>query len=138
MTSLFKIFSMIDKTFSWKARWKSLQYAGAGIRYFLELEHNARLHLAATILVMTGIVVLRPSRLEIIALVMVIAIVWFAEMINTCIEKTLDFITPDILPAIKQIKDLAAAAVLVTSIAAFITGSIIFIPKIILYAQHWL
>ena len=129
---------MIDKTFSWKARWKSLQYAGAGIRYFLELEHNARLHLASTILVLTGIVMLRPSRLEIILLVMVIAMVWFAEMINTCIEKTLDFITPDILPAIKQIKDLAAAAVLVTSIAAFITGSIIFIPKIILYAQHWL
>ena len=60
------------------------------------------------------------------------AFVWITEMINTAIEKAMDFITLEKHSQIKLIKDLAAGAVLVASITALITGSIIFVPKLIL------
>jgi diacylglycerol kinase len=57
--------------------------------------------------------------------------VWVAEIFNTAIEKTMDFISRERHPQIKLIKDLAAAAVLVTAFSALITGAIIFIPKLL-------
>ena len=54
-----------------------------------------------------------------------------AEAINTAIEKLADFVSPAHQVLIGKAKDLAAAAVLILSICAFIIGGIIFIPKII-------
>ncbi len=62
-------------------------------------------------------------------LVVVTGFVWAAEIFNTAIEKIMDYISIDREPEIKFIKDVAAAAVLVAAITAFITGCIIFIPK---------
>lgn len=55
--------------------------------------------------------------------------VWTAELFNTAIEKVMDFISTERLPQIKWIKDMAAAAVLITALAAVIIGALIFIPK---------
>lgn len=60
-----------------------------------------------------------------------ISFVFSCEILNTAIEKIADFVSPEWRNEIKIIKDLAAAAVLVSAIAAFIVGLIIFIPKII-------
>jgi diacylglycerol kinase len=118
--------------FSWKQRLKSFRYAGAGILAFIKKEHNARLHLAATIIVILMVLYYPVSRTEIIALVFVVALVWVTEMINTAIERTIDFITAAREPQIEFIKDVAAGAVLISSIGAAITGGVIFIPKIFL------
>ena len=56
--------------------------------------------------------------------------VWTAEIFNTAIEKTMDFISREKHPQIKLVKDLAAAAVLITAVSAIIVGAIIFIPKL--------
>jgi diacylglycerol kinase (ATP) len=64
-----------------------------------------------------------------IALVIVIGLVWVAEIFNTAIEKIMDLISPSYHPEVKLIKDLAAAAVLTTAFIAVIAGAIIFIPK---------
>ncbi len=74
------------------------------------------------------------STREAVALALAVGFVWTAELFNTAIEKIMDFISIEKKPAIKYIKDLAAAAVLVAAMAALITGLIIFIPKI----QIWL
>ena len=58
------------------------------------------------------------------------AMVWMAELFNTAIEKTMDFISKEAHPQIKLVKDLAAAAVLIAAIAAVLVGALIFIPKL--------
>jgi diacylglycerol kinase (ATP) len=121
-----------NKEFSLKARLQSIKYAVAGIQQFFVLEHNARIHVAATLVVLAAAHFLGVSPVEAILLLVVISLVWITELINTCIEKTADLITTERLPQVKFIKDVAAGAVLVAAGTALITGSIIFIPKIFL------
>jgi diacylglycerol kinase (ATP) len=52
-----------------------------------------------------------------------------AEIFNTAIEKIMDFVSPELHPEIKLIKDLAAAGVLLAAFTALVTGAIVFIPK---------
>jgi len=63
-------------------------------------------------------------------LLIVMALVWITEILNTCIEKIMDFVHPEYHPKVKIIKDMAAAAVLIMAIVAVIVGGLIFIPKL--------
>lgn len=118
-----------DQKFSVRGRLKSFYYAGAGLKQFFRQEHNARIHLAAAIVVSILAWRLKVSQMEAVALVIVIGLVWVTEILNTCLEKAMDFITREKHPEIKIIKDLAAGAVLIATITAVIVGSFIFIPK---------
>jgi diacylglycerol kinase len=120
-----------NEPFSIKARRNSFKYAINGILNFFSSEHNSLLHLLATIVAVILALMLQVSKLEIVALVIVIGLVWLAEFFNTAIEKIMDFITDKQDPRIRYIKDVSAAAVLVSAIIAFITGCIVFIPKLI-------
>src|SRR4051812_42856081 len=122
----------LTDSYSLRARLKSFVYAGSGIIQFFRTEPNAQLHLASTVLVIGGSVYFGIDRKEAIVIVFAIAFVWVTEMINTAIEKAMDFISTDYHPSIKKVKDIAAGAVLVASIAAFLAGLIIFIPKILI------
>lgn len=93
-------------------------------------EHNARIHLSATIAVIIMSVIFKISKHEGLIITVAVGFVWITEMFNTCIEKIMNFISTEIHPEIKSIKDIAAAAVLIASVTAFIIGLIIFIPKI--------
>jgi diacylglycerol kinase len=118
--------------FSWRKRLNSLTYAVAGLKQIFLSEHNTRIHFTATLIVLGLSIFFSVSRLEAIALIIVISLVWIAELINTCLEKTLDFITKEKRPEVKFIKDVAAAAVLIAAFMAVIAGSLIFFPKIFL------
>lgn len=120
---------MQPKKFSTKERFKSFTYAWSGVKLLFQSEHNTIIHLVLTILAVILGVVFHISRAEWMALIIVISMVWTAELLNTAIEKTMDFISKERLPQIKLIKDLAAAAVLVAAIAAVMVGGLIFIPK---------
>jgi diacylglycerol kinase (ATP) len=117
--------------FSLRARMKSFAYAWSGIRSFFHTEPNARLHLASTSLVIIAAILVGVDRREAVVLVFAMGFVWVTEIINTAIEKAMDFISGDYHPAIKTVKDLAAGAVLVASVTALVAGLIIFIPKIL-------
>ncbi len=110
---------------------RSFRYAYTGLLHFFFEEHNATLHLLATVIVTIMAVYFRIVGAELLALVMVTGGVWITELINTAIEQTMDHLSPDQHPNVKYIKDLAAAAVLVAAGVALITGGIIFIPKLI-------
>jgi diacylglycerol kinase len=127
-----KIFGSNSSKFSGRARLKSFVYAWEGIVCFFRKEHNAHIHLAATVLVLVLSVTLGVNKWEAIAVVFSIAIVLITEMVNTAIEKTMDFISVEEHPQIKLVKDITAGAVLIASIAAAIVGCIIFIPKLIM------
>jgi diacylglycerol kinase (ATP) len=117
-------------SFSWRARRRSFVYAGAGIWHLLKTEHNAWIHLATTVIVALASYYFKVSHVEMALLFFAIALVWIAEMLNTCIEKTLDFITHKRCEEIKRIKDIAAGAVLLAALTALSIGAIVFIPKI--------
>lgn len=121
---------MKSQTFSWTARLKSFRYAWEGISSFLQSEHNAWIHFMCSIAVLTLAVLIPVNTTELLALVFAIGFVWVAEMFNTCIERMLDFVSPERHPEIKFIKDLAAGAVLVAALVSVIVAIVVFIPKL--------
>ena len=122
---------MQSEKFSVRSRIKSFSYALAGLRQFVIREHNARIHLAATIGVIIVALVVGVTRMEAAILAIVTGLVWVTEILNTCIERLADHVTKERHPEIGIIKDLAAGAVLIAAITAVIVALFIFTPKII-------
>lgn len=56
--------------------------------------------------------------------------VWFSEIINSCIERCVDYISLEHTDQAKHIKDMAAGAVFIISMFAAIIGLYVFIPKL--------
>lgn len=108
----------------------SFKYALKGILYLIKSQHNAWIHLTACLLVIFFGFYFSVTNTEWILLVLSIGIVFAAEAFNTAIELLVDKISPEYNQIAGRIKDLAAGAVLFTALAAAITGTIIFWPKI--------
>ena len=104
----------------------SLNYAIEGIIHVLRTQRNLRLHFLAAILVFVAAIALGVERLRLIALVLAIAFVLVAEMLNTAIEGVIDVSTTSFDPNAKLAKDIAAGAVLIASIAAVGVGFLVF------------
>ena len=122
---------MNNEKFSLKKRIKSFSYAFAGLRVLFREEHNSWIHATAAVLAIVMGFLFRISPREWIAVVIVIGMVFAAEIINSSIERTADFVKAERDDRKRDIKDLGAAAVLVCAIAAAVVGIIIFLPKII-------
>jgi diacylglycerol kinase len=120
-----------SKPFSISQRLLSFKYAFAGLRTLFIEEHNARIHVIAALVAIVLGFVLKISGSEWIALISVMGLVFICELFNTSLEALADFASAEKHPQIKKVKDLAAAAVLISALAAFITGVILFLPKII-------
>lgn len=73
--------------------------------------------------------VFRLAIIKWLMIIFAIGLVLITEMLNTAIEKMLDYLKPDIHPSAKMIKDIAAGAVLVSAIIAAVIGLIVFIPE---------
>ena len=98
----------------------------------LRSEPNARIHAAATLLVVFAGWALEVDRVEWLFLILTIASVWSLEAVNTSIEAICDTISPDPHPQIGRAKDVAAAAVLIASIAAVLVAALIFGRRLLL------
>ena len=104
----------------------SFNYAFEGIIHVLRTQRNLRLHFLAAILVFAAAIALGVTRLQLIALVLAIAFVLVAEMLNTAIEGVIDVSTTSFDPNAKLAKDIAAGAVLIASITALAVGYLVF------------
>ena len=122
---------MNNEKFSIKKRIKSFAYAFAGLKVLFLEEHNSWIHATAAVLAIAMGFLFRISPMEWIAIVIVIGMVFSAEIINSSLERTADFVKAERDDRKRDIKDLGAAAVLVCAMSALITGLIIFVPKII-------
>jgi diacylglycerol kinase (ATP) len=116
--------------FSWRARLSGFSHALDGLRLLLRHEHNAWIHLAATLLVMSAASAARLSWSDWRWLVAAIALVWLAEAFNTAIEQLCNRVSPGPDPVIKRVKDLAAGAVLIASAAAALIGFFTLFPHL--------
>lgn len=108
----------------------SFKYAFEGINTALKEEKNMKIHIIIMILVIILGIVLKISRIEWIICIILFGFVISLELVNTAIESTVDIITQEKNPKAKIAKDVAAGAVLISSITAAIIGLIIFVPKI--------
>jgi diacylglycerol kinase len=121
---------MDRKRFSISERINSFGFAFQGLGTFFRTQHNAWLHLVAALLVVLAGYYFELPSAEWCWIVMAIVLVFITEMFNTAIEFLSDVVSPNIHPQIKKVKDVSAAAVLISSIGAVIIGLIIFLPKL--------
>jgi diacylglycerol kinase (ATP) len=117
--------------FSIKSRFGSFKFAFRGLASLLKNEHNSRIHLIAAIVVVTAGIILRINLLEWCLLFIVIGLVFLTELLNTSLEVLGDVFDPERNDRIKEVKDYAAGAVLISAIISVITGGFIFLPKLI-------
>ncbi len=128
---------MKNKKFSIKKRLTSFQYAINGLKILVRNEHNSRIHTVAMIVAIILGIILKISNIEWVTIIIVIGFVFSVEIINSSIENLADFVSPNYNEIIKKVKDLSAAAVLISALVSLIVGIIIFIPKIIELWQHY-
>lgn len=112
-------------------RCNSFRYAFNGLRTLIVGEVNAIIHLIAAIAVTIAGIFFHIELYQWALIVFAVGLVFAMELINTAIERMADFVSPEKKQAIKTIKDLSAAAVLVSAITALVIGLIIFIPLIV-------
>lgn len=94
-------------------------------------ENNMKLQIVIYLLVLAMAILLRLSLSEIALLLMASALVMSLEIINTAMEKYLDIIEPHYHESVRSLKDVFAAAVLITALTAALIGIILLGPPII-------
>ncbi len=115
----------------------SFKYAFHGLGYMMRTQPNARIHLAATVLVIMIAVWLQITTLDWALLFIAIGLVWLAEGFNTSMESMVDLVTRDFHPLAKIVKDTSAASVLVASFISLIIGLLILGPPLIQKITGW-
>ncbi len=115
-------------TISWSRFRRSFFYARQGLRQAIATENSFRIHLVVAVVVIIGMIVFHVRRIESVILILMISIILNLELVNTIVEKFTGLLEPRVHPYVRIIKDLMAAAVLITSIAAVVIGLLIFWP----------
>ncbi len=118
------------KSSSFKKRLQSFSFAINGLKVLVREEPNARIHLAASILVIFLGVLMSLTTFDWIAIWICIGLVLGTEIFNTAMENLCNHISPEKNELIGKVKDLSAAAVLVTAVISLVVGALIFLPKI--------
>jgi diacylglycerol kinase (ATP) len=108
---------------------ESFNYAIEGVVHVLRTQRNMRIHFAIAIAVLATAAAVGVSKLELIALLLAIAFVLIAEMLNSAIEGAIDVATTSFDPMAKLAKDVAAGAVLIASVNAVAIGYLVFAGK---------
>jgi diacylglycerol kinase len=109
---------------------KSVDFALQGMTQFFSKQRNAKLQTVMGITAITLGFIVSISPYQWLLVLFCIGLVISLEMINSAIEIFCDMVTTDFHPKIKIIKDVAAGAVLVASLASLVIGLIIFIPAL--------
>jgi diacylglycerol kinase (ATP) len=109
---------------------QSFNYAFEGVIHALRTQRNMRIHFAIAAGVLVLAFIYDVTRLELIALMIAIAFVLIAEMVNTAVEATIDLSTPSFDPLAKIAKDLAAGAVLIAAVNAVAVGYLVLADRL--------
>ena len=110
---------------------ESFGYAWRGFRHCLTHERNFRVHTGMGLIALCLGLLLKLSAGEMAVLLLVIAAVLCAEMVNTAFENLVDLCTETFHPLAKTAKDVAAGAVLIFCFFAVLIGIVLFVPRIL-------
>ena len=108
----------------------SFNYATEGIIHVLRTQRNLRIHFAIAVGVLVTALIVDVTKIELIALLLSVAFVLIAEMLNTAVEAAIDIATTSFDPMAKLAKDIAAGAVLIAAVNALAVGYIVFSGKV--------
>ncbi len=97
---------------------KRLRFALAGLGHALSSERSIKTQAVFFVLVVIALVVLRPAPLWWALVILASCAVLAAELFNTAVENLADHLHPELHPAIRIVKDCAAAGVLLTVVGA--------------------
>lgn len=111
-------------------RLKSIGYAFKGALYLFKTEASIKIQLCIAIIVTIAGFYFQITRMEWLIQIAMIGLVISVEGINTAIEYIADFVHPELHASIGRIKDIAAGAVFIASMASVIVAIIIYYPKI--------
>lgn len=120
---------MKKKDFTLAKRIDSFKYAINGLVILFTTETNAIIHIIIAVLVLFISFLVKITSFEWILVLFSIGFVIVTETINTVIEKICNLISLEKNENIKIIKDLSAAAVLISVFIAITIGVLIFFPK---------
>jgi diacylglycerol kinase (ATP) len=109
---------------------QSFNYAFDGVIYTLRTQRNMRIHFAVATVVLVLAFAYDVTKIELIALLLAIAFVLVTEKINTAIEAATDVATTSFNPLAKLAKDIAAGAVLVSSVTALAIGYLVLADRV--------
>lgn len=107
---------------------QSCKYAWRGLKYVYQSEQNFRIQTGVALIIL-GLVMYFPlDQWETVLLILLTIMVLIMELLNTALERFTDLLKPRLNYYVQTIKDIMAAAVLLTSLAASVTGFIILWP----------
>lgn len=115
---------------------RSFGYAFKGLAYATKTQLNFRVHLVATVLVLLFGFALHITTGEWEWVMLAVTMVLVAELFNTTIEALTDLVSPGFNEKAGHVKDMAAAAVVITAIFALAVGLIVFVPHIMSLINH--
>lgn len=107
----------------------SFRHAFKGLRAVVSRERNARIHLFFAVLAVLASWFFRISIFQLSLVIFAIILVFFAEITNTAIERTLDLIITERNQVVRLIKDMTAGGVLVCAIGALAIAVCVFAPR---------
>jgi undecaprenol kinase len=99
---------------------RRLGFALVGIAEGWHNERSFRTHVFSAVAVIATLCILRPAPVWWAIILLTIALVLSAELVNAAFEGLIDHLHPEIHPRIRIVKDMAAGAVLIAAIAALL------------------
>lgn len=110
---------------------ESLRFAVQGIAYAYRSQRNLRIQgaLGCSALALGCLLALSAGELALVALAS--GLVMAAELGNTAVETAVDLSTREFHPLARLAKDVAAGAVLLSSLAAVVVGALLFVPRLL-------
>jgi diacylglycerol kinase len=115
--------------------WPNLKFAIKGMKIAWRNEPHFRSHVLASAFLIVLSFCLNIAAIEFAIIVLSCGFVIAVEVLNTALEELCDKHTKEHDPHIARIKDLAAAAVLISSIFAAIAQAVILLPYVISYVS---
>ncbi|WP_051343611.1 diacylglycerol kinase family protein [Alicyclobacillus herbarius] len=114
---------------------RSFACAFSGILAGIRSERNLRLHILAASVVLVAELIVRPSLIQAGVLLLCMALVLAAELMNTAVECICDRIAEGAFhPLVRMAKDCAAGAVLILAVASV---AVAVLMAVNLYPWHW-
>lgn len=118
-------------------KWKNKNFISAlknsfnGIKYVFTTQRNLKIQVIISIIVILASLFFKISFIEWAVVILIICMVFFAELVNTVVETIVDMITIEYNESAKIAKDISAGAVTLVSITSVIIGLLIFLPSIL-------
>ncbi len=105
---------------------RSLKHAVRGLIEIFHTEQSFRIQVLASVIIFVLMFVFSLETWQRILLVLLCSAVLILEIINSILERVADAVQPRLSPMVKDVKDMMAGAVLLSSLCAAVVGIAIF------------